>query len=272
MPSFGGITYTELNNGSGILGVGENAMGRRRLRCDWSRRLLLALALRGWTPGSLFLNSVAIASVWNIAQPAAHPCGLGYYCTDVAIMPMGRPQGEDSWDFAVLDVTYKPLTFSTPTATDLIDESGELSGEMVDLGVDGWQFGTTPSSGNALVTRSISKVLPTINHQITQYHLATLPLANMRALLGKLNNAPWRGAPIGTVMYAGGSYNRKIVAILGKVSYYDWVVNHKFCIGSRDLRTEWNPNTGAFSSVVNSNGTFKFDLGDFSSLGIPIIF
>jgi hypothetical protein len=260
--TYKGINYLELTDGSGRMR--SDGKAQRSLKCLWADRIKLLMLLRGF--------QVMSGGTYTVIPPALHPSGLPMYATDVGISPLGRPTGEDAWEYAKLDVQYTSATPSSDEgAVEVEDEDLDLSAEMVDLGKDGWSFGDTHDDANVKVDKPIQKIVPMLTYTVTQYHRATLPLAAMRGLLGKLNNAAWKGAPANYVMYCGGRAQRKTVALAGNTTVLDWTISHKFMVGNRDLLKEWKPSgtgAGSFQKIVSTNGTYKFELGDFSTLGI----
>lgn len=258
-----GIPYQTMHVGSGLINLSSsagNASAKQRIKCNWDDALSLGRGILGWT-----FNTGS--GVWVASRTLQHFSVAGWYATDVNIQPHGRPVGPSRWTKALLDVIYKPAEFLATNSTDFRDEQLDFSGEMVDLGSVGWTFSGTTET----VNKPITKLVPMISYNITQYHVGVLPVSTMYSLLGTLNNATWKGASIANVMYVGGSANRKIIAVnTNGTIVNDWTVNHKFLVANRNLNTEWRTSTGAFAQIVGPGSATKFALGDFSLLNLGV--
>jgi len=259
----GGVAYNELNKGSGLIKVGNAQQATRALICNWLDATKLALLLRGW--GSLSQS----ANIWTPTVPQLHPSGMGLFCSDVAISPMGAPIRENQWEFARLDVTYtqgmqnQDTTFNN-APVDFLDEHLELSADYASLGKTGWTFDDDSSA----VTDAVQVLVPQVAYTITQYHVTKLLLSNIFPLMGCINLSTFRGAAAGKVLYLGCTADRKIVGNFANLTYFDWTIVHKFLVSPRSFLAETNPATGVITGISGAGGSKKYATADFSVLRI----
>ncbi len=265
--SLDGIPYRELNEGSGRMQFGSNQNAVRRLMCLWTNGVKLALRLRGWRQTSSIL--------WNPTYAQQHPSNIGLYCTDVSLRPAGKPTGENTWELAVLDVTYLPVLqniYIGPAqvpAYDLLDEQLDFSADMASLGKTGWTY---DDDASAVQQNTVSVLVPQIAYSITQYHVTRLPVSTIYATMGCLNLTTFRGAASGKMLYLGAQANRKIVGTFQNQTYYDWTVMHKFLVSSRNLNAETNPATGVDTGITGGGGRKKFTFAEFANLGLGVTY
>jgi hypothetical protein len=135
---FGGVAYDELHHGSGQIKLGSNQGAVRRLVCAWTDAVKLGMLLRGWTQ--------VTANTWRPSTPQAHPAGIGMYCTDVSVSPIGKPSGENTWQYAALAAEYKTVLRNLyigpgqQESYDLLDEELDFSADVAALGKTGWTY------------------------------------------------------------------------------------------------------------------------------------
>lgn len=209
------VPYEEINGGRRERWDDDGFYCTRQLKCAWDDRWMLTHQLRGYTRRSS--NSI----VYFV--PATYPGSTNIFVDAVEIEPFAGPvEGVNNkildYDFAILTVCYKTITYNASTndalRETLVTESLQASAEFLTLPNRKLYWDTEQE--NQLETDEAPGLLVKMFDWV--YTLHQMPLISYDYLnaVGYINNAaltsPTLGLtfPAGTLLYNAPEMNREI--------------------------------------------------------------
>ena len=228
MPTLSGITYEDLP-GSGVVTYAKDDITARRLiMVDWGDATDFVRALLGFTV------SVGGVPIRTLGQQ--YPDYEYLYATTATVEGIGElaPGEPATYDRAKITVGYEPSRFQTspedddPDADPDVEDPRRYLNETYDFG---GSFISAPRGNFAYTDEILTPVEqpvgirdPSIVLQLESNIEPELPMADIRARLGTVNNAPWYGAATECVLFDGGSARR----VLGVDGTQGWTITYRF--------------------------------------------
>lgn len=206
--------------------------------------------------------------------PFAYPGNPLLYCTSIPrVSPTGGyfplPNVGLPWltrRKAITEAVFTALPFAFnangPESEAWTSITFGTSGEFVTLPDSTYRFADgTPTN------TPIGKVIPQIEVNVKRHFMPRLPVAEMAALAGKINNAVYQvggyAFPVGTLLFGGGPSERNIDTA-GNITQD---VEYKFIYRPIHWNYYMHPNrTTGFAAITDGNGAGPYESGTFSSL------
>lgn len=202
---------------------------------------------------------------------AQHPYYLNYFATSMKVGTLSAP--DQSWKYATLDVTYKPLQFDPAQPSVIYEDSIAVSGEVLPLLKQSVTFVNPPFNQ---IDRDANYLMEYLTYKRTLKNVTTVPLPAVLNCLNKVNATAMtlhvgstNSYPVPTeqVLY-NGIDEVKISYTPSGSQRFD--VTHSFLVSPVNLNFEYNANNNAANVMdrferVTPN---KYELADMSSLGV----
>jgi len=209
-------------------------------------------------------------------RPFAYPGNPSLYCRSItSVRPLGPtipltsiglPWITQKW--AITEAVFRQLPFALdandPNYTGQAYTTVQfgVSGEFVTLPDSTYRF----SDGTPTNT-PIGKLLPQIEINVKRYFMPYLPVAEMAALAGKINNALYKignySFPVGTLLFAGGPSEFN-VDTAGNITQD---VEYKFVYRPVNWNKYFHPNrTTGWDTVTDGSGNSPYESGTFTTL------
>lgn len=199
------------------------------------------------------------------AAPRSFPGRVFMYATDVDIepwmpdSPTGLGEIPAEYEFARITINYSTLSFDQDPATQNNNDGSDSPGgdDQKGPGKDedsdatflsfrtsiGGEYITYPSgalewtSDQEDVTDEVQAgvVVPIIEHSVTWHNCALPPWAKIRATVGRVNNAQYFGAGVGTLLFLGVEASRELTSDGEK----QWELEYRF--SEKNVGTEASP-------------------------------
>ncbi len=264
MPTLGGITYTELYDGSGKMEIAKESSAQRKLKCAWGDRLNLAKLLYGYT--------TIVSGAWVRYPGTPHPGQPLLYPMSIVIQGSGKPTGEDSFTFATLDIRYEipPYDPKSTDPKDFISRRMRTSYEI--LIVDKYYETADPTATEPRKPNGeIQIVIPKVEYDLTLHHVGEFPFGKVVGFMGgstptdkpKLNSVPFEGAAAHHLLFLGSEADEEINSFGQK----DLDVTYHFLWSPQDMRADYDPQTDSWLlSTHKITGNYKYDEADFNTL------
>lgn len=253
----------------------EGPWAEVKFRCLWDDRFALCTELIGtWTAaGSTVIRTPAFP----------YPPAPALFCTDITdISPMGKPiiPRYLSLPWVSRQLATVTARFSIPGYTqDGSDQSGRAytkvsvstSGEFLTLPNTTYWF----ADGTPTLT-PVGFLIPQIDFTVSRFKLPFIPDAQMAAMCGKVNNAPFAitrtfTAATGTALFMpgniqpDGNVQAMFVEEFGYV--FSYVAEYHFLWKPVAWNYFLHPDrTTGFAAVTDGNGNSPYASGDFTSL------
>ena len=237
--------------------------GTRIFTVDWADAFDFATELYGryrtWPSGEYH-------------RPARFPYIHHLYCTNVKIDGVGVAS-ESSDEFGTY-ITYDKAKLTVQyAASELVDEddpeiveeeSISVTAEMSSTEEGAWEWLDGTVAPDSALPGIIASVM---QFSVTRFHVSSLPDSTIANLVGKLNNATWRGYSTGYVLFMGAEARRSITVDGAE----DWEIIYIFNIKPH----HWNhvyrsqDTHEHYEAVQVKDGTdTMYQLGAFGGLGV----
>jgi hypothetical protein len=259
-----GFTFEELNEGSGRGAIQQDGTAVRMFKIAWTDLPAFIRALNG---GWEAINS----TTWTYTKGDEHPDYPGVmYCTRAEYENFGKATGisagKSSWQFAKVTATYEVKRNEFTTPDDIIEE--ELDFKLEHQTLPGSSHQTSDDSTD--VPDDITKLVPVIEYTVTLKNVPNLPGATQTmggipvqddggnvgyiySLLGKVNNANFKGAAAGQMLYLG-AQARRTTNVFGPSK---WNITHKFLYRAVSWKKVFVSAKGDFVEVQSKVGGNK---------------
>ncbi len=203
--------------------------------------------------------------------PKRFPYRNYLYCNDVAIEGLGKQSELSNADgtyisyvWAKITAQYAPMTDVDPENPEVVEEeSMAVSAEMLTLPEGSYEF----TADSAVVPDSAmpGRIETTTSFSVTRFHISALPDATVSGMVGKVNNAGWRGYTAGHVLFAGADARRSITTDGAQ----DWQLTYNFLIKDHSWNNIYRKSTGTIVAVRTVNGHDPIYIpGTFTDLGL----
>jgi len=140
--------------------------------------------------------------------------------------------------------------------------SSDLGAEYVSVPGRAWHWNV---GGNPKVPDDVNPgvLMPTGDYTLNWDRVANPPWAAIRALRGKVNDAPFYDAPVGKVLFLGARAERKF-EFMRNASL--WTVEYAFAERAETWNSFFRAETNTWTDVVDGGGIPPYASGDFASL------
>lgn len=220
----------------------------------------------------LELFPAAIAGVPQL--PALCPGSSSLYAESVEFKPYSGDTGAtfvggspSTYDQAEVTVQYKTIPYSSES-NQIVTRRISMSGEFLVLPNRGLQWSGTPPVPVKGEDLNAGKIIATLEHQLTFHRVPVPNYADIRALIGKVNDGAFEGAAAGTLLFLGAEFRQEVTTD----GSHPWEVDQRFMERriNGDSALGWNyffrPDTGTWEQLETVSGDPIYDEGDFDSL------
>lgn len=260
-----GVDLWELRGSGDLSSVDGNLTGTRLFLCSWEDRPAAFEALLGnaeWIEGSLVIT------------PADSFPGFTFLkAIDVDSGGTGALD-KDTDDSALYEYARLTVTYRLPESPTEEDEGGGDSFDVTETmswrseyltvpeGTVVWDVGSAAAGEPLLDKQTVPIGL--IERRFMRKNLETIPMATIAALQNHVNNAAFKGAAIGHLLFTGAESQKKVGAT-GAVTYD---VTYVFLQRSVDWNSAWSVADNDWMPFVSDplNLTQIFPQGDFTLL------
>ena len=255
------VTYEEQVGSCKVSFSGGSVSGTRIFKVAWSDVWDFAKELKG---GYRDVDG-------DYIEPARHPYLDYLYCLDVDVDPIITDGITETTNATGLYIVYEwakvtakygiLLNVADEDPETIEEESLSVAAEMLTLPSDEyeWTGDSVAIKGDVLP----GKISTTTQFSVTKYHVASLPDSTVSGLVGKVNNATWRGYGAGLALFAGAEARRSITT----EGTEDWELTYSFLIKAQSWNNVYRDSTGAFAAVRTRTGHDPiYESGDFTDL------
>ncbi len=264
MPQLSGMDYTEISGSARMQYDPHDISAQRIFYIAWSDVKEFARVLLGYT--------TAVGHVPLRTRAQRFPDFDFLYCQHVTVEGVGE-LGETlnlaSYPKAKLTATYRlwNLPLSTEETDDPEEDAPRFIHESYDFGAEfisapGTNF--TFASDASAVDQPVGKLVGTVEMAFQSDWEPELGEANIRATLGRVNNALFFGYAAGKVLFMGAP-TRRVVTSEGAPG---WSITYRF--RARDI--SWNKIFRGDTSLGNTDGWWELDPHPYESVNFGILF
>lgn len=272
-----GIAYKELK-GSNIVHAALNRITATRVfRTAWGDRLAF---------GRKMVGEIVLASdgSTSVLQPKQHPEMPGLFAIEFTCEPyhdsskiVAKTSGNEvddpiEYDFAKVTVKYDAssgtFTGGGNTVT-LITEEVNISSQVMTVpgSLFYWAGGTTP-----VPDANVGLIIGMVEDSVVFHRAATNKRSIVKSLVGKVNNAAFLDAPIGSMLFMGAQSRRSVTS--DGVTFFELRYSFKTRLlpNASTQEDSWQKlfrqETGVWTKIVQQGDgtTPPYAYGDFSQL------
>lgn len=247
MGTLNGINYDELDGSNTLQFSPDGIVGIRLFQIDWDDRIAFVEALLGYT------NAMGHLPIRTNAQQ--FPDYERLYCQNAGIKGHGLLDvaGQEArYDFARVTAEYRPWAYSSSNAED-DDYDEDLEANMARweevheygaevLSIPGSEFFWAVGPPGVAVDTPVGLFVAVTDYTFSSNAEPELRRVAIRNAVGKVNDAPWMGAPAGYVLFLGASARRTVTS----QGIGAWEITYRF----RELGRSWNEFHGRVGGVT----------------------
>lgn len=231
-----------------------------KITCNWADRTTLRQKLMG--------GVYSVGGSVTFSAPFVHPNYSAMYVQRVKVDGMDGSSGRTidpldpigklpGYKYAELHVEFSYQDLDTG------DEAVDFSFKMIAVPNNTFYWGGDVSKP-LLGIESPGLIDVNIAFRRTKNYQASLPVATIISLLGKVNSSAWLGAAPEQALYTGACSTRQFTT----QGTHMWTVTHTAAITQRGWNTFINPDTSKFDKITFKDGTPVYPLADFGALNI----
>lgn len=257
------VPYSVLHDGSSEEFDMKGVRATMKFLVAWADRWQFAKDVAGTSKNIGTDNAQIIRNI-----PLQYPHNKYLYANGLSIEPAGKSGCADNlsfYDWAICTVTFGTNDFDYENAQ---GSNGQVY-KTLSISMSA-QFMTLPESpfkfysDNTKCVLNPGMLIPQAEITLVSHQLPEINLDVIFNLVGKLNQAVFYGAPIGTVLFVGANQNRQATAD----GVQAWQVEYKFLYRPVDWNKFWHPKPGVGWDylVDTSSGNKIYSYGNFANL------